>query len=574
MATNLPVLPANASVKLVDEDLVKDGQVLPAEKAAPTDFATSTSPISWWHLLWRSGRHAEQLDSTATQESVFDQPGAINTISPGWEGLPYLDPALRWTWREEHAVTRILDLRVTAFMCLCFFALHIDTSNINSAVSANILPNLGLNTNDYNLGNTLFAVGFLLAEFPSQLVAKKVGADRWIPTLICAWSVVAACQFWLSGKKSFLATRFLLGFMQGGFLPECVLYFSYFYTKAELPLRLGLFWATAKMCSIVTSFLAVGLLKIHIGHGGQSWRALFLIEGCRSFVIGLFGFLVLVPGPAQTKTRINPKGWFTERQAGIIINKIIRDDPTKGDMHNREGITFRAFFSALGDWDLLPLYSIGFLLAIPAQPAGSYLTQTLHSTLGFSTTHTNLLTIPPNVVGFINTVFLAWLSEAVNSRWFAVSYINLWCLPFLVTLLIKPVTHFASGWTAYAMFLLLNSSPSSVPLVVSWISRNSGSVRTRTVSASMYNVILHLQSIASANIYREDDKPEYRRGNRQLVIICVVAILQAPLCALYYRVRNRIKAKQFAALSEEEQEAYSSTTTTVGAKRLDFTFAY
>lgn len=216
-----------------------------------------------------------------------------------------------------------------------------------------MLGDLKLSTNDYNTGQTIFFISFLSAELPSQLISKKLGPDNWIPIQMIAWSIVACCQAKLDGKASFFATRCLLGLIEGGFIPDVILYLSYFYKTKELPFRLSIFWTAYMGTNILAAFMAFGILRLRGVNGLEGWRWLFALEGALTAIIGIISWFYLPPSPTETRSWFRGKdGWFNDREEVIMVNRILRDDPSKGDMHNRQGLTPKLLWNSLKDYDL------------------------------------------------------------------------------------------------------------------------------------------------------------------------------------------------------------------------------
>lgn len=187
--------------------------------------------------------------------------------------------------------------------------------------------------------------------------------------------------------------------------------------------------------------------------------------------------------------------------------------------------------------------------------------------------NTNLLTIPSTAISILTLLGITWLSERVNERSFISMLQGIWTLPCIIAF---RFWHGANSdpWGTFALVTTLLSYPYCHAILVAWCSRNSGSVRTRSVSAACYNVCVQLGNIISANIYRADDAPLYRRGNLVLLCINILAILLFIFAKFYYIARNRWKERQWEALSEEQRKEYLATTKDEGNRRLDFRFAH
>ena len=111
------------------------------------------------------------------------------------------------------------------------------------------------------------------------------------------------------------------------------------------------------------------------------------------------------------------------------------------------------------------------------------------------------------------------------------------------------------------------------------------------VSSSLRRFFICFLTTFKANIYRADDKPLYKRGNRTLIAICSMNIVLYALVWLFYRTLNKKRAAKWNAMTKEvfsvllfkctgvyyfsqDQDEYFKTTKDEGNARLDFRFAY
>jgi predicted MFS family arabinose efflux permease len=152
------------------------------------------------------------------------------------------------------------------------------------------------------------------------------------------------------------------------------------------------------------------------------------------------------------------------------------------------------------------------------------------------------------------------------------AYAQIWALIFLIPLIVFPNNE--AAWTRYAILTLLLGYPYIHAIQVGLQSRNANSVRTRTVASAAYNMMVQLGNIVSSNIYRADDAPYYRRGNKILVAIACLNLVLYVIAKGYYLWKNKKRARVWNNWTEEERKEYLATTKDRGNKRVDFQFAH
>ncbi|KAF0316120.1 hypothetical protein GQ607_016658 [Colletotrichum asianum] len=162
-------------------------------------------------------RRGEQVDETT----------AVSDVS-GFDANRMLARSLL-TAAEEKALMRRVDFRVMTICSLLFLMKNIDADNISNArimnkgTSRNIMTQLDMTSDEYNLLNVLYYVPYIVLEAPSNLLLKKFRPSAWQSRIMISWGIALLCHVPVSNKGGIYATRFILGAFEAGMFPGVIL---------------------------------------------------------------------------------------------------------------------------------------------------------------------------------------------------------------------------------------------------------------------------------------------------------------------------------------------------------------
>ncbi|KAM0696566.1 hypothetical protein Q7P36_003814 [Cladosporium allicinum] len=454
--------------------------------------------------------------------------------------------AQRFEGKEGKRVVRKIDLRLISVMGVLYLLSHIDRGNIGNAKIEGMDKDIGLTSNQYNIASTIFFVPYIIFEIPSNVIIKKVRPSLWLSVLVMCWGVVMTCMGVVKNFQGMVVCRVLLGFFEAGFFPGAVFLVSSWYPRYELQQRLAIFYTASAFSGALSGLLAFAIARMDGVRGLEGWRWIFLIEGAATVAAGIFMPLLIPDTPEAASWLQADEKRFIDlrlRQSGV------RTATQEGDK-----FSWKLLAKTMIDWKIL----LGILLAwansVP-NAAFKFTMPQIINQLGFSTTQSQLLTIPPYFCGGVS----AWVVGRYADRF-------KWRMPFIVGPLVVVATALGilmglssniEGNVGPMYFGIVLAQIGIYPLlpgVSTWTSNNLGTSWKRSIGLAWLLAAGNLGSIIGTNIFLDKQAPSYPLGySVSFAVICVGIV-----CALTLEFTLWTLNKRKAKLSEDQvREQYS-----------------
>ena len=297
----------------------------------------------------------------------------------------------------DSALLRGVILRLALVLGLCSFFNTLDRLNISFA-ALQMNTDLGLSPSAFGAAASVFFWPYMLLEGPSNIALVRIGARRWLTTLVGLWGLVSIGTALVHDPAALTVARLLLGLAEAGFLPA-VLYLSGHWLPASHRGRfMGVFAVWSVAASVIGAPLAGTLLGLDHWHGVRGWRWLFVIEGAPSVLLALACWRWLADAPSRAT-------WLSPAQRARLVRLVAAEESD----HSVEAHGWAALGLLVREPRMAVLMALFFCINFTVYGLSYWMPLLLRS-VGFSVVQIGWLGAMPGALGCVAMV--AWTARS------------------------------------------------------------------------------------------------------------------------------------------------------------------
>ncbi|EKM54882.1 uncharacterized protein PHACADRAFT_96377 [Phanerochaete carnosa HHB-10118-sp] len=367
--------------------------------------------------------------SVAEVSSDFGAEGNANVLAGPFTSRISATPSASvrgWDAKAERRVLWKVDLLLMPILTFSYGLQFYDKFVFSSAAVFGMLDDMHLttpvpgtdliSTQRYSTATAAFYWGYIVGVLPIALVLQRLPVAKALSLLIFIWGVIVMLTVTISSFQGAVALRFFLGLVESAVSPGFVLLSSMWYTKTELPLRLGIWYSATGLFTIFS-----GVINYGIGHANGAlapWKYMYLFAGSIT-IFWSFIVLVVLPDSPATSHR-----WFNESERAILIGRM-RGNLAGADVREIKKAQIYEAFKDVKIWLMGAMSAAIYVCNGGVTAFGSLIIKSF----GYSSLRAILLQTPGGATTCVSIYIAGYLAGRYkNTRtiWLAVS-----CLPVM-----------------------------------------------------------------------------------------------------------------------------------------------
>ncbi|KAM5356694.1 hypothetical protein ACJ41O_003340 [Fusarium nematophilum] len=461
------------------------------------------------------------IDDTSTAEALN-----LYREVDGEEISPEVARSLRWK----------IDLRLMPLLCLTYALQAIDKNTISYAAVFGLREDIGLVGTQFSWTGAIFYLGYMIWEFPTSMLLQRLPINYYMASTVIIWGIVLMCHGAVQSFGSLAAVRTLLGAFEAAIQPGTMLIFSMYYTRAEQPLRMGIWIGSSGIGYIIAGIASFGIG--HVKSSLSSWRVLFIIWGAITFVWGVFLLFVLPGAPMRAK-------FLTEEERGLAVSRV-KDNATGIENRRFKMKQFREAMLDLKTWLL-------FCFALTGNsPNGGLSTfqGLIIKGAGFSTLRTTLYQMPSGAVQMTACLLACYAATRFSNCRILIMLLGL--VPFLGAVLGLRLIDQDNSYARLACLWISFTYTATGTLSMSVATANTAGHTKKITTNAMLLIGYCLGNFVGPFFFRTEQEPFYPLGvGMMFFCIAVQVVCLVSLWVLFWS-RNRSRKEEHAPGNEEQ----------------------
>ncbi|KAH8789759.1 major facilitator superfamily domain-containing protein [Hyaloscypha finlandica] len=312
----------------------------------------------------------------------------------------------------EGKLVRKIDFFILTFCCLMYFTNYLDRSNLANAYVSGMKEELGFKGNQYNQINTVFTVGYVVGQVPSNLALYHLKPRIFFPSMMFIWGALTMLTAAVHNPRDIMAIRFFQGIAESSTFVGTHYILGSWYTARELGKRSGIFTSSGLAGTMFGGFLQTAINSSLNGARGMSgWRWLFIIDGLITIPIAIYGLMLFPDTPSTTSAF-----YLSPSERALAISRV-------PEVPERRPWNLDFVKRVFSSW-----YWYGFvMLWIIAGETESFSSNSLlalymKSTKRYSVAQLNNYPTGVPAVGIVSTLFWATLTDFLGGKRYLVGY--------------------------------------------------------------------------------------------------------------------------------------------------------